>query len=145
MRSSSSLRNKSKMRKAQFFILSAFTIVSIMYIISRWMEPLNIVDTSSAALIDEPFIFNNIVEKVRLIVNTSKSCDDLRLNLDEYKNFVESFLYEKSMIIFQYQEVSPCKLPDGTEIPATINFNITLNSNYASINSKFSETWLPVQ
>ena len=86
-------------RKAQFFILSAFTIISILYFLSKWIAPTTIIDTSSIAAMDEPFIFNNIREKTFLVVNGSKNCDDLQYNLDEFRHYAENFVIEKNYII----------------------------------------------
>ncbi len=113
----SRMRNLLKSRRGQFFILSTFTIVSILYIVSRWVEPFTIVDTSSAALQDAPFIFNNIVEKLILTINSSKSCDDLTNNLDEYINFVNKFALEKSYVININCQILSCPvLPPSASV-----------------------------
>ncbi len=101
-----------KFKKAQFFILSAIIITSFMYIISRWVEPSNIIDTSSPILLDEPFIFNNILEKAKEVVNSTRYCEDLMLNLDEYKNFVENFVAEKGMTLNFTYVITSCSRVD---------------------------------
>lgn len=88
-----------KSRKAQFFVLSAFAIVSIIYFVSKWMEPYTIIDTSSVAMVEEPFIFNNIVEKANETIYTSKSVDESRYNIQEYKSFVEQYASRKNIKI----------------------------------------------
>jgi hypothetical protein len=81
----------SRSRKAQFFVLSAFTIVAIVFFLSQWIEPYTITDTSSIALKEEFFIFNNIKEKAVETVRNSKDCDELKYNLEEYKTFTENY------------------------------------------------------
>ena len=96
-------------RKAQFFILSAFAIVSVLYFVSRWIEPYTIIDTSAVALREEPFVFNNIREKAVELVETTKNCDELAYNLDEYKNFVKDFASMKNLdLTFNYTIDAPC-------------------------------------
>jgi len=96
-----------KSKKAQFFVLSAFAIVSIIYFVSKWMEPYTIIDTSYAASIEEPFIFNNIVEKTNETIYISKNSDDLQYNIQEYKNFVEGYASSKNLqIIFDTSKLS---------------------------------------
>lgn len=90
-----------KSRKAQFFVLSAITIVSVVYVIGKWIEPYNLVDTSSVPLMEEPFIFNNIVEKTSQIVTISNTLDELKYNIDEYKTFIENYGIGKNLgIVF---------------------------------------------
>ncbi len=135
-------RNLSK-SKAQFFILSAFVIVSVLFVIGGWIEPLTIPDTSQVALREEPFIFNNVKEKAMLVVIESKSCEELKYNLGEYKNFVELYAIRKGKLILFYEFESPCELPNGEEIPAVVDFNLTFSSPQIQINSLFHETWNP--
>jgi hypothetical protein len=91
--------NSLKSRKAQFFILSAFAIITAIYFISRWIEPYTIIDTSSVVLMEEPFIFNNIVEKANETIYISKSPEGLRYNIEEYKQFVEEYALGKNLKI----------------------------------------------
>jgi len=86
-----------KSRKAQFFVLSAFAIVTVVFFLSQWIEPYTIIDTSSAALREDFFIFNNIKEKAVETVKGSKDCEDLRYNLGEYKSFTENFASMKNL------------------------------------------------
>jgi len=121
-----------KSKKAQFFVLSAFAIVSIIYFVSRWMEPYTIIDTSSAASIEEPFIFNNIVEKTNETIYISKSSDDLQYNIEEYKNFVEDYASSKNLqIIFDTS-----KLTIGN--PTTGSIFIQISSPRMTINKTLS-------
>ncbi len=122
-------------RKAQFFILSAFAIVSILYFLSKWLEPTTIPDTASIAAMDEPFIFNNIREKTFLVVNGSKNCEDLQFNLEEFKQFAESFATEKNYVITLGYSVPVCNPP------LTIGFDLKLISTRMTLTSSFSVNW----
>ncbi len=122
-------------RKAQFFILSAFAIVSILYFLSRWLEPTTIPDTSSIVAMDEPFIFNNIREKTSVVVNGSRNCEELQFNLEEFKDFAESFATEKNYILNLDYSLPACTPP------LTIDFQMELISNKMSITSDFSVRW----
>jgi hypothetical protein len=93
------MHNSLKSRKAQFFVLSAFAIVTVIYFISGWIEPYTIIDTSAVVLMEEPFIFNNIVEKANETIYISKSLDELKYNIQEYKNFVEEYAVRKNLQI----------------------------------------------
>jgi hypothetical protein len=136
------MRSSSK-SKAQFFILSAFAIVSMLYLISRWMQPSGIIDTSQVALMEEFFVFNNVKEKAIQVVNESKSCEELKYNLDEYKNFVELYALEKGKLFLFWKLSSPCELPDGKEIPTVVVFDLNLSTPQIKIGSSFHETWMP--
>ncbi len=129
------MRNLQNSKKAQFFVLSAFAIVSIIYFVSRWMEPFTIIDTSSIPMMDEPFIFNNIVEKANETVGASKSCDDLTFNLQEYSNFVKDYASGRNMLLgFDYTQ-SACPAN-----PAVVTFKINLTTTRIFINRTFSVT-----
>lgn len=100
-------RNLLKSRKAEFFVVSTVAIVSIIFALSKHMGPQTLVDTSSAVL-NEPFIFDNIVEKAIETVKIS-NCSNIMYNLDEYKNFVESFYAKKNIRVnINYVIHSPC-------------------------------------
>jgi hypothetical protein len=137
------MRNLLSYRKAQFFILSAFAIATILYFVSKWIQPAAIIDTSEIGLMEEPFIFNNIVEKAIETIRSSKSCEELQYNLDEYKIFVENFARERGKWAFYYQIFSPCQLPTGEEIPTLIELNLTLISPKLNISRAMHETWTP--
>lgn len=127
------MRSLSNSRKAQFFILSAFAIVSIIYFISQWMEPYTIVDTSSVVLMEEPFIFNNIKEKAMETANISENCEDLEFNLEEYKNFVEEYTLGKNLAMFFDYDID-C----NPTIPAwNVSFYLNMSSPRVYINSSF--------
>jgi hypothetical protein len=100
--------NLLKSRKAEFFVVSTVAIVSILFVLSKYMGPQTFVDTSSAVL-NEPFIFDNIIEKAKETVRISKNCEELAYNLDEYKNFVEKFFIKQNIKVeFNYTILEPC-------------------------------------
>jgi hypothetical protein len=119
------VRKIGKMKKAQFFILSVFIITGVMFLISKWMQPLNIIDTSSVVLHEEPFIFNNIIEKAEETIKTTKNCEDLPFNLEEYKNFVEGFVLEKGFLINFTYNINDC---------SSVELNVSLSSQKMKIN-----------
>lgn len=132
-RNSSKQKRFFKFKKAQFYILTAFVIVSIIFIVSMWIESYTIIDTSSVPMMEEPFVFNNIVEKAIEVVKQGKSCDDLKYNLGEYKTFVEKYGVTKNFnISLSYNIVQPCDSKLNT------SFNLVLISTKASISSSFS-------
>ena len=135
------MRSLLKSRKAQFFILSAVAVIGVLYFISRWMEPSTITDTSSVVLMEEPFLFNNIKEKSVEVVETSKSCEELKYNLDEYKEFVENNILDKGELILNYQFVAPCY--DNPPTPAVVEFILNITSPKVNINSIFYAGWKP--
>jgi cytochrome c biogenesis protein CcdA len=126
-------------RKAQFFILTAFAIVSILYLVSRWVEPYTIIDTSSVALHDEPFVFNDLKEKAAATIQSSKACDDLLYNLDEFKLFSEKFATGKGYrFVFGYATTyttTPCAGP------TTVSVSMSLQSSDMNITSAFAKDW----
>lgn len=127
-------RNLLKSRKAQFFILSAVAIIGILYFLSRWLEPSSIIDTSSIVSMEEPFVFNNVKEKAVETVQNSKSCEELKYNLEEYNAFVENYAIEKNYII-NLNYTYDCFTKD-------VDFNMKLTSTKASIESNFTAIWL---
>ncbi len=138
MRSLSKLNIKN--RKAQFFVLSAFGIVAILFLISSWIQPYTIVDTSSVVLMQEPFVFNNLKEKAITTVNISRSCDDLTYNLDEYKNFITNYASGKNLNLNFIYAIPNCNVPSRTQL--TIPMNMTLKSSQVFIASNFTATWI---
>jgi len=84
-----------KNRKAQFYILTAIVIVTIIYFMSKWMEPYTIIDTSSVVLNEQPFLLNNIVEKADATVAGSNNMEELTYNLQEYSSFVKDYATKK--------------------------------------------------
>jgi len=122
-------------RKGQFFILSAVTIVTILFFVSRWIEPIKLTDTSSLALADEGFTFDNIKDKAANAVKGSGNCNDLNYNVQEYKRFVERYALDKNYkIVFDYS------IPSCTTT-ATVNFHIKLHSERADAESTFFVNW----
>lgn len=128
------MRNLLKSRKAQFFVLSAFVIVSILLVISRWLEPLSIVDTSAVVLSEEPSVFNNIKEKAIGTVITSGSCEELPYNLEEYTDSIRKFSATKNFQInLDYKILEPC----DNNILRT-EFDLTLASPNSFVSSSFT-------
>jgi hypothetical protein len=124
-----------KSKKAEFFVVSTVAIVSIFFILSKYMGPQTLVDTSSAVL-NEPFIFDNIVEKAEETVKISKNCEELAYNLDEYKNFVESFFSKQNIKIdLDYTISVPC---NNNELKT--NFDIQLTSSKVTMRKTFVAT-----
>lgn len=131
-------------RKAQFFIVSATAIVIIIFFVSRWLEPYTIVDTSSIALREEFYIFDDIVEKIKETVRTSKNCEELKYNLEEYKNFVDKFAAEKNYKIYLYYTIANCPeeaVPAPPASPTVVAFNLFFESDSVSLQSSFSCGW----
>lgn len=129
-------RSLLKARKAQFFILSAFAIVSILFIISQWVEPFRILDASVAVLDEEVFVFNNVKEQTISVVKNSKSCEDLRFNLEEFKTFLEKYFVQKNMrLVFNYNIETPC-----VDSVLRTSFYFALTSPKTSIDSSFTVT-----
>ena len=125
--------NLLKSKKAEFFIISAVVIVMFAFFISRMTEPASIPDTSSVAVMEEPFIFNNIVEKARETVEKAKSCDELKFNLEEFKIFSENFVGKKGYsLLFNYT------IEDSNCDAATVNFKyIILQSPRITLSKSF--------
>ena len=128
-------------KKAQFFLLSAFAIVTIAFFVSKWIEPYTIIDTSSVVLRDEAFIFNNIKEKAVTVINGSKNCEDLFYNLEEYKNFVEDYASKKNYKLdFDYY-MSPCY--EGSSFPVVVETRTRLKSTNMDLYANYSSGWVP--
>ena len=81
--------------------------------------------------------FDNIKEKSAVIVNGSKSCEDLQYNVQEYKNFVENFAKEKNYQISFTYSVSPC----SEDMGAIVEFDLDINSNNFDANSNYFSSW----
>jgi len=113
-------------RKAQFFILSAIFIVSLAFYLSQWIEPGTIIDVSEVVIGDEVFIFNNLVEKAQRVVRISKTLEELRYNLDEYANFVESFALARGYdFYFLHDVLQPPQAPGPPTALAFICLRLT--------------------
>lgn len=100
------MHNLLNSNKGQFFILSAFLIITMLYLISKWMQPGAIIDTSKVVVQEDFFILNNIVEKGKQTVELSDSCEELNFNLEEYKEFVLKYCAEKNIDLkFEYRQL----------------------------------------
>lgn len=130
-------RSSSRSRhKAQFFVLSAFVIIVILFVVSQFIQPAGLLDSSAAVLIDEPFTFNNIREKSMDVVRLTESCADLPLNLEEYRQFVQRFMAQRNVrMVYQFQVAQPC-----SDAVMLTRFNLTISSPRASIYGSFSAT-----
>jgi len=126
------MHNLLNSKKAQFFVLSAFAIITTLFFLSQWIEPSNIIDTSSVAFQEEFFVFNNIKEKAEEVVKTSGDCNNLKFNLEEFKQFAEDYAFMKNMNLKLNYTMSCI----GNSIQ-NVDFNITLISSSASIQSIF--------
>ena len=135
------MHNLLNSKKAQFFVLSAFAIVTILYFISSWIEPYTIIDTSAVVFREEPFIFNNIKEKAIEVVKISNSCEELEYNLDEYKNFVENYVLRRGVVMLTYTLSSPCYEEEPQSFPIVVLFNLKLKSTSLKIESDFKAFW----
>jgi hypothetical protein len=133
---------KSRLDKAQFFVLTGFMIVSVFYLVSRWLEPYTIIDTSAVAVSEEPFIFNNIKQEALDIVAESGSCKDLVNNLEEYKHYVEDYAFRKLIVYFDYSLETPCYIADPN-FPVLVLFDIELSSSTTRIKDSFFGFWPP--
>ena len=122
-------------KKAQMFIITGVTIVILLFVVSQWVQPPTIIDTSQVVLLEETYVMNNIKQEAMLVVRNTETCDDLSFNLDEYKNFVTEYGASKGFNLdFQFEINGVCP---GSP---TVNFNINLDSTNAKISSSFSET-----
>lgn len=131
---SRTLSSSTSSRKGQFFILSAFVMVTIFLLLSQYIQPSTVYDTSSIVRSDEAFIFNNIKEKSEEIVDVSKDCNELRFNLEEFRNFVESFVTQKNIqLVYDFDIRSPC-----SDSQMTTDFVIQMNSPRASAEASFT-------
>jgi len=127
-----------KLSKGQFFIVATFIIVSILFTISKWIEPATILDVSGIASRDDIFIMNNIAEKGAQLVNGSKTCEELVYSLQEYKIFTESYAANKGYNLDLNYTVAPCPEP---ATPTTVVFNISLISPRSFLKSEFGCGW----
>lgn len=122
--------SKSKYRKAQFFIISAFTIVTILYFVSRWMEPYTIPDTSIVVWNDEPFILNNIIEKAKDTIRDSEDLEEMNYNLQEFGDFVKEYGLIKNLDIdFDVIDIIEVVTVIGEPTPADIMLVIDTSSS----------------
>ncbi|OYT42787.1 MAG: hypothetical protein B6U78_00080 [Candidatus Aenigmarchaeota archaeon ex4484_224] len=118
--------------KGQFFILSAVVIIGAMYLISKQIIPLRMIDISQIALDDEIFVFNNIYKKSIEVVKKSKDCNDLSWNLEEFKNFVEDYGVSKGMKIVLNYNILVCN-----SVQRNVSFELYLNSSRYKLYSQY--------
>lgn len=130
---------KSSRRKAQFFVLTAVAIVTVLVFISRLIEPFSVTDTSQVVLSDEVFLFNDIKEKaVAAVREGTTSCTDALLNLQEFKNFVENFMLERGYFLSFSFTPTFCTSPSS---PITFNINQTQVSSNKFLQSLYTISW----
>jgi hypothetical protein len=125
--------NLLKSKKAQFYIISVVSIITILSTIGRSITTYSIIDTSEPALRNDFFIFNNIVEKTLETLNASRSCEELEFNLEEFKNIATRAFAPNFRVEYSYS----INCSDSTR-SATVSFNITLYS----INSEIGTTFI---
>ena len=129
------MRNLLKSRKAQFYIISVVGIVTILYAMGKSLTSSMIIDTSEIAMRNDYFFFNNIVEKTLETLNASKSCEDLRFNLEEFKNIATRAFAPNFRVEYSYS----INCSDSTR-SATVSFNITLYSIDSQIGTNFTKS-----
>ena len=127
--------NLLKSRKGQFFMLAAVAVVTVLFFVSRWIEPLRVTDTSSVVISDETYVFDNIKEKAASAVKGSENCDELDFNVQEYKNFVERYGLDRGYSIRLDYAIPSCGAT------ATVNFHLKLHSDKIDAASDFSVIW----
>ncbi|MBI1978475.1 MAG: hypothetical protein HYS62_00245 [Candidatus Aenigmarchaeota archaeon] len=137
-RTRSSSSSKRSARKGQFFILTTVAIVTTLFFVGRWIGPSSQVDTSSQVLSDELFTFENIKEKAIVAVENSESCEDLKYNIQEYKNFIDAFARDKNYQITFTYAISPSCEELGS---AVAEFALRIISERTEARGIFSVTW----
>jgi hypothetical protein len=75
--------------------MTAIVVVTLIYFMSKWMEPYTITDTSSVVLNELPFMLNNIAEKADETVAGSANLEELTYNLQEFNSFVKDYAAKK--------------------------------------------------
>jgi len=133
---------KDGLKKAQFFVLTGFVIASVFYLVGKWLAPYTIIDTSTVAMSEELFVFNNIKQEASRITKDSKSCEELVKNLEEYKHYVEEYAFKKLWVYFDYSIGTPCYEYDPN-FPILIVFDIELRSERVVTKDRFYGFWPP--
>ncbi len=128
-----------RFKKAQFFLLAAFAIVTILFMINQLVSPSNVFDTSSIALSDEIFMFNNIKQKSVDVAGQSKSCEEIITNLEEFRNIAKDFVLKKGVLLFEFRLNSPCY--EDPFFPIVILFDLKLSSPTANLQSSYFVPW----
>lgn len=91
-------------KKAQFFILTAVTIIGVFYGLSKYLNPYSFIDTSKAVQGNEVFFFNNVKDKAIKTVEIGGTDEELKDHLNLYKNFVEDVARDYGYILnFNYR------------------------------------------
>jgi len=129
-----------KSKKAQFMVITAFVIVSIFYLVSKWMEPYTIPDTSEIVLDEGPFIMDNLKSEALNIVDESDTCEELEDNLAEFEDYIEDYAFKKLIIYFDYTIETPCYAYDP-EFPILVIFDLELESEGTTYRSEFYGFW----
>lgn len=135
MRSLLSLKKNA--RKGQFFIMTALAVVTVLFFVGRWSDPLTQIDTSNIVLSDELFTFDNLYEKTTEVVKKSANCEDLAYNLQEYKDFISDFSKTKNYKIDFIYSMGSCIDGNG----ATISFKMRVQSEQSNAQKDFIITW----
>ena len=130
------MRNLLRSRKAQFYIISVVGIVTILYAMGKSLTSSMIIDTSEIAMRNDYFFFNNMVEKTLETLNASKSCEDLRFNLEEFKNIATRAFAPNFRVEYNYRIIS-C---NETLRTAMVSFDITLYSVNSQIATSFTKS-----
>ena len=117
--------------KGQFFVLSAIVIISILYIISKWIRSTSMLDTSITAMNVAGFIMDDIVEKVNTTIEISPNCKELNYNLEELNKVISKTFGINRNIIFSYTV-------NCSEKNATVEVNITEKSKEATLFSNLT-------
>jgi hypothetical protein len=126
--------NLLKSRKAQFYIISVVGLITILYALGKGLTTSSIIDTSDLALRNEFFVFNNIVEKTLSTLIATKSCEDLRFNLEEFMTFATREFAPAFRIDYNYT-INSCS---DSSRSANVYFNITLYSINSQITTSFT-------
>ena len=134
------MRSLSNFKKGQFLIITSLVMVTIFYLVSRWMDPFTIPDTAQIILQEEPFIFNNIKDESLQLVNKSKSCEVLIQNLNEYETYLEDYAFKKLIVYFDYTLETPC-LEGVPDFPTLVLFDIKMEAQNIKLANKFYGYW----
>jgi len=128
--------HKSLNFKGQFFLLTVFTIITILFFISLWIKPGEIIDVSQVVLREEIFVFNNVKEKAVEVIKLSKTCEDLIFNLQEFKKFVEIYGLKKGFKIhLNFSQ------PNCNSLPTLVTINLSLSSPQYYLIKNFQVEW----
>lgn len=133
------MRNLSNYRKGQFFILTAIAIVTVLFFIGRWMQPLAQADTSSIVSQEEFSTFDNIKGKVANVAKGSDNCDDLNYNLQDFKEFLKNFAAEKNYRISFNYKIQSCSGEFST-LSYAVTYDLIILSDAVDARGSFTIT-----